>query len=592
MKPTRILIVMMVLMSITSLSFAAGTPAGTAITNYAVGDFKDLMGNLLPQVTSNTVTTIVSQVAGVDVNPPTSAHNLVANSSVSYSVQLTNTGNGDDDFDLSTALSGSYVGTYTIEIYHDIDGNGVVDGSDVIISNTGTLAADASIDLVVRITDATDPNAPDGDTPVTTLTALSSFDGGVSGTGVYTTTVTAASAEVVLGATPENPQPGEVITYSVCLDNTGSATAFNPFISAPIPDNTTYVPGSIRIGTSSDYASGTVQTDADDVNDDADFNVTALNTVTVGLSDITAGGTICLMYQVVINEDVPVGTDIVNEVEVDYENDAGVPYPGITGSGGGGGSIIVAQSYGVIMGADATALANPGEDVIFSVTVTNEGNGSDVINIGTASNFLTWALYRDFNGNGTIDVGDDLLTDTNADGKYDVGSLVSGQTVYIIAESTVPAGNSNGDTDVSTVTGSSGGDMATTPASDDAVITTTVIAPIITMTKTVSPTGNQPPGTVLTYRVDVHNLGDGTATEGIISDAIPDNTTYVTGSMTLAGVSKTDASDSDQGSFVGNSVVFTIPSLGASGSTYATFQVTIDWEGLHAANGSAVQQDP
>jgi uncharacterized repeat protein (TIGR01451 family) len=577
MKPTRIMIVMAVLLMTVSLSFAAGTPAGTAITNYAVGDFKDLMGNLLPEVTSNTVTTIVSQVAGVDVNPPAAALNLVANSSVSYSILLTNTGNGDDTFSLGAALSGSYVGGYAITIYEDTNGNGVFDTGEPEVNTTGNLVADASLDLVIMVQDTTSGGAPNADRPVVTLTATSGFDGGVTGTGVYTTTVTAASVDITLGATPDDPQPGSVITYSVCLDNSGLDAAYNPVITAVIPDNTTYVPGSIKVGSSSDYALGTPQTDADDLGDEADFNITALNTITVGLSDVTSGGSICLMYQVVINEDVPVGTDISNEVTVTYDNgqDPATPYEPITG-GGGGGSIIVAQSYGVQLGVDETALANPGETVLFPLSVQNTGNGSDVINISSSGNFLSWALYRDYNGNHVIDTGDNLLTDTNADGKFDVGSLVSGQLVYIIAKSIVPAGNSNGDQDVTTITGKSGGDLATTPASDTAQITTTVIAPIITMTKTVSPTGDQPPGTILTYRVDVHNLGDGIATDGTISDAIPDNTTYVAGSMKLAGITKTDAADSDQGSFVGNSVVFTIPSLGASGSTYATFQVTID----------------
>ena len=574
MKPTRIVTVMVVLFLATSLSFAAGTPAGTAITNFATGDFKDLMGNLLPEVTSNTVTTIVSQVAGVDVNPPTAALNLEANSSVNYPATITNAGNGDDAFDLTYTVSGE-TGTFTVEIYHDIDGNGVIDGLDAIVSTTGTLVADASFDLVIKVTDVTTGGAIDGDQPVITGEATSTFDPTVFATGVYTTTVTAASVEITMGSTPDSPQPGEVITYSVCLDNSGTVDAVNPIVTAPIPANTTYVPGSIKIGSSTDYASGTVQTDADDVDDESDFGVTALNTITVGTDDVAGGATICVMYQVVINDDIPVGTEIVNNVEVVYENAAGVTYPPITG-GGGGGTVIVGQSYSVLLGEDGAVLANPGEEVLLYGPVTNTGNGSDVINMTYSSNFLLWIMYRDHNGNGVLDSEDDPLTDSNADGKYDTGSIISGQVVYIIAIATVPAGNSNGDTDISIFTGTSAGDPEVTPATDSASITTTVIAPIITMTKTVSPTGDQVPGTVLTYRVDIHNLGDGTATDGIVSDAIPDNTTYVPGSMALAGVSKTDASDSDQGSFVANSVIFTVPILGASGSTYATFQVTID----------------
>ena len=95
MKNKQVLMIIATLILLPVALYAAGTPAGTAITNVATGDYKDANGNSLPQVTSNTVSTIVSKVAGGDINPPTAALNLSANSSVSYPLQLTNTGNGD-----------------------------------------------------------------------------------------------------------------------------------------------------------------------------------------------------------------------------------------------------------------------------------------------------------------------------------------------------------------------------------------------------------------------------------------------------------------------------------------------------------------
>ena len=61
--------------------------------------------------------------------------------------------------------------------------------------------------------------------------------------------------------------------------------------------------------------------------------------------------------------------------------------------------------------------------------------------------------------------------------------MISGQIIYLVAKAIVPTGNSNGDIDESTFTGTSVGDLTATPASDNAMISTTVIAPIITMTK-------------------------------------------------------------------------------------------------------------
>ena len=50
-----------------SPALGAGTAAGTVITNQAYADYQDPNGNAMARVFSNSVTTIVSQVAGVDV---------------------------------------------------------------------------------------------------------------------------------------------------------------------------------------------------------------------------------------------------------------------------------------------------------------------------------------------------------------------------------------------------------------------------------------------------------------------------------------------------------------------------------------------
>jgi len=44
---------------------AAGTVAGTVISNQAYADYKDSNGNAMTRVFSNTVTTIVTQVAAI-----------------------------------------------------------------------------------------------------------------------------------------------------------------------------------------------------------------------------------------------------------------------------------------------------------------------------------------------------------------------------------------------------------------------------------------------------------------------------------------------------------------------------------------------
>lgn len=91
---------------------AAGTPAGTEITNVAYGDYDDANGNAMPQVQSNAVTTIVSQIAGVDIIPDQTASNMSHQGSHAYPMDVINTGNGTDSFDLSELSTVIGTGSY------------------------------------------------------------------------------------------------------------------------------------------------------------------------------------------------------------------------------------------------------------------------------------------------------------------------------------------------------------------------------------------------------------------------------------------------------------------------------------------------
>ncbi len=104
MKPTRFLTIALVLMGLVSMLNAAGTAAGTPITNQAKGAYNDANGNEIAGATagyelSNIVTTTVSQVAGVSLGED-QALNISALGSGLFSVILTNTGNGSDSFAL------------------------------------------------------------------------------------------------------------------------------------------------------------------------------------------------------------------------------------------------------------------------------------------------------------------------------------------------------------------------------------------------------------------------------------------------------------------------------------------------------------
>ncbi|MDZ7797056.1 MAG: DUF11 domain-containing protein [Candidatus Marinimicrobia bacterium] len=360
MRNKMLLIALLVLCLATSPAFAAGTPTGTVISNFATGNYRDANGNALPSVTSNTVTTTVSQVAGVDVSPSSNTVNVLGGESVTIALTVTNTGNGPDTFDLSkvTVESG---GVNEVEIYHDANGNGVVDVGESIVTATSELAADAGYDLAVLVNNI---SGEDGSSETTTVTATSQFNSAVSDDATIVTTISTSVIEVTMTADNQNPKPGDIVTFTIDGANNGTALSKNVVVSIPIATNMTYVPGTIT-------ANGTSLTDAAD-GDSADYNITSSNTITVRWGDAVPGNTATGTFQAVVNDDVPVGTIITNTTTVTYENEAGTPQDPVTATSGGA-TLTVAHLYSVAVGADGSDSGDPGDDVFYATTVTNRG---------------------------------------------------------------------------------------------------------------------------------------------------------------------------------------------------------------------------
>jgi uncharacterized repeat protein (TIGR01451 family) len=120
------------------------------------------------------------------------------------------------------------------------------------------------------------------------------------------------------------------------------------------------------------------------------------------------------------------------------------------------------------------------------------------------------------------------------------------------------------------------------------LFSTDLFAPKIEPVKTVDKTQAEL-GDVLTYQITVPNTGLDPATNVVLTDAIPPNTDYLAGSLSIDGVQKTDAPADDQAEFVSDSVVFRLGSGATSttggelvpgASTTVQFQVRVHSTGL------------
>jgi uncharacterized repeat protein (TIGR01451 family) len=261
-------------------SHAAGTPAGTSIQNTAQVSYT--LGSATVTATSNTSSVTVAEIldAVLTIAAPTVQVSAGA-SNEELVFTLTNTGNGNETFNL-TALSAGVVGDdfdptlAAPAIYFDTDNSGDFSAADVAYSpgaNDPVLAADASVRLIVvnNIPSAA-VNGNRGRSQLTAAAATSTGDPGfsfgmvgdggveaVAGTtrgdavlfGEYLVAdilLTAVKSQSILDQfAGARPLPGARINYQIVVTASGSGTATAAGFSDLIPANTTYVAGSLEL---------------------------------------------------------------------------------------------------------------------------------------------------------------------------------------------------------------------------------------------------------------------------------------------------------------------------------------------------------
>lgn len=308
-----------------------------------------------------------------------------------------------------------------------------------------------------------------------------------------------------------------------------------------------------------------------------------------------------------------------NTVTLDYQV-GGTAQPQLSSTA----TFVVDTKVDLTVTKNADATVAPGAtNRVLAFTVTNTGNATQGYSLtavqaaGATVTMTNVRIFRDVNANGAYDSGTDTLytAGTNAGdlaadapGRFLIvadtpAGATSGQTAswYLVARTlnagstTVTAestGADNKDT-VQVVFADGDGDAAAAnDAARDGRHTAsgafTVSAATITLAKTSTvvsdPENNTTnpkriPGAVVRYSITASNAAGGaSAATVVLTDAIPANTTYVTGSITLNSVAKTDASDADEANYnvsVAGAVRGNVGTIAAGGSATVTFDVTI-----------------
>jgi len=488
-KTLIILPLLLALLCVTATTvLAQTTPAGTQIRNRSSATYEDLSGNAYT-ATSNEVITVVLPVFGVSILPddsgetppitPALTQNAIPGLAVYFRYDLTNTGNDNDSFSLTSLLdvANNTMGLAAgdIDVYHDLNGNGIIEAGEPLVSAGGApgilgpIASGTTESIIVTYTVPVGASA--GDVTYVGVEAISQGDGGQVDTDNYhlTNVVNDAVMTANLTGAPPVVLEGQQITYSFSGTNTGNNTANGVNVASmaltgvliydviPIdPSTLNPLPISgLPFGTP---AGGTVvylPTGSSTAGSPETWLWTAapaLGDIAVGF--ITNGGIVpgqayTFDYQVTVPVGHPAGV-VNNTSALAYvDNDVVSPDPTIVPSNNApvtvGATPIVRigpqddagagtpPNYNDDVTTVAAAYANT--SVNFTNTVRNDSNAPDFINIlldGLSSIPVTWSVLF-FQADGVTP-----LIDNNGDAMPDVGPLAAGDSVNVVVRLVIP----------------------------------------------------------------------------------------------------------------------------------------------------------
>lgn len=329
MKQGVILIVFCLIVGMAASAHAAGTPAGTSITNKATATYT-VSGNTV-SVDSNTNIVRVAELLNHTLTWQDAAPGVAVapGQSALAHVKLTNTGNGSDTYFLSatgSGIGGDDFDPLVTGIYVDLNGDGIYTaGTDSVYSAVSglILPLNGSANLLI-MSSVTTTGLVDGNKGNINVTALSAEGahapgtvlaglgegspatdaviGSAGGTQSVTPVYVILSGVVALNKTAavidpwggSQPVPGAVIRYTITATASGTGTAVGVKITDPLPANTTYKPGTLKWN-------GASLTDGADA-DKGDVGATTAGTVTVNLGDLTSASPAqVIVFDVTIN---------------------------------------------------------------------------------------------------------------------------------------------------------------------------------------------------------------------------------------------------------------------------------------------------
>jgi len=253
----------------------------------------------------------------------------------------------------------------------------------------------------------------------------------------------------------------------------------------------------------------------------------------LGLRTVRGACVLAAVWGAPLAAQTPAGISIPNRAAVTFVDGSGIPDSAFSNTV----TVTVGRAGGITLIAPTAQTGSPGDTVIFSHTLTNAQNADDTFAV-TAVSAAGWpaTVFRDANGDGLLDPADPPWAGA-------VG-VPAGASIGVLVAIEIPVPMASGTVDDVTVTATSATDPAIWAALDDTITVGTGIA--VTLDKQVD-RSTATAGDVLSFAIGYTVSGTGSATNTVVTDAIPGGTSYVAGSLTWNGMPLTDASGDDAG---------------------------------------------
>ncbi|MFC1976523.1 beta strand repeat-containing protein, partial [Chloroflexota bacterium] len=339
--------------------------------------------------------------------------------------------------------------------------------------------------------------------------------------------------------------PGQAITYTLWITNTGDEIAQNVVVTDTVPQYTNYVSGTTSTGTVNE-SGGLVTWDVGGLTVDVPVNASFVVTVTTPLTNNTLISN--TGYVTYTGSSVITPSNTVTHIVSSSPN---VTYTKIADPVGGSTLNL--------------SLATPTQ-ITYTIIVTNDGNANatnlvvtDTVPMDTSGSGLTPWTVGFLAGNGGV-VSNTFVVTVN----MPLPDMTVITNTYEVSYDEIP------------------GMFTSTSAMSPTNVVTHLIrsVPVMSVTKTSVPTPTTvvTPGQVIVYSFAVTNSGTATATNFVLTDTIPTNTSYITNSASASAGASVITTTS--------MVTVTQANLAAvSGALTFTFAVRVD---SVVANGTII----